>query len=111
MKTKKEFKSVCLLSIEKSVRFYLYKCQLGDLVSYGLDEFIDYSQNNAANQILNNLKNNLNDEIVKLKDQVDEIRDRIHEKENFLYLISSEMNKKSDLKSQTDDDDVTCLTL
>ena len=49
LKTRKEFKSSCLLSNEEDRRsLFLCKCQLGEFISYGLDESIVFSQNAAA---------------------------------------------------------------
>lgn len=99
LQTRKEFKSSCLLSIEEDERsLFLCKCQLGEFVSYGLDESIRFSQNAAAHEILKKLRSSLSDEIDELDKQLNEIGAKKKDKLDLVTLMDVEMGRLNNLE-------------
>ena len=102
LKTRKEFKSSCLLSIEEEGRsLFLCKCQLGEFISYGLEESIACSQSAAAKEILVKLRKDLNDEIDELTKTLEEIESKRKEKLDLINSMDVEMDRlASDLQCE-----------
>ena len=96
-KTGQNLENRCLMSItDQPIPMFIYKCNFDQLVGYGIDECKTRSANLAANNILTDLKNNLEKDgddlhAVLNKIQVDlkNYRDR---KKKF-DLISDVINK------------------
>lgn len=89
----KNLESLCLLRVENvDVPLYLFKCELGELISYGLGSRISDAQNTAAFAILKNLRSKLENEIYQLDRQSKEIL----AKKNNIKTILAKMDSLED---------------
>lgn len=89
----KNLESVCLHLVENDdVPLYLFKCELGELISYGLEENRIDAQNFAAFALLKTLRSKLENDLYQLDRQSMEIL----AKKNAIKTILVKMDSLED---------------